>query len=80
MATDTAGLSSGAPNCGLEWYVHKHRHEHEAAIWDERRLQVQVEAEVEAAAPVVVNHLLIKFVLCAVALTATLGVVVTVIR
>ncbi|MET0499583.1 MAG: hypothetical protein ABW106_15070 [Steroidobacteraceae bacterium] len=76
MATETAGTAGTSPNYGFEWYVHKHRREHEAANWDERRVQVP-EAP---AAPVVVNHLLIKFVACAVALTATLGIVVTVIR
>ena len=80
MATETAGPVAPSPNCGanygFEWYVHKHRREQEAANWDERRVRFP-EAP---AAPIVVNHLLIKFVACVVALTAALGIAVTVIR
>ena len=77
LATDLpADLSRG--ELPVTWYVHKHRCEHEAASWDERRLRVEEPQPV--AAPLIAPQLLIKFISCAVALTAALGIIVTLIR
>jgi hypothetical protein len=73
MNTEIADLSGA--EVPATWYVHKHRREHEAATWDERRVQVE---EMQAA-PLISPRLLIKFVSCVVALTAALGIVVTLI-
>jgi hypothetical protein len=61
----------------VAWYVHKHRREHEAAYWDERRVRVQDES---SATAFIEPQLLIKFISCVIALTATLGIIVTLVR